>query len=134
MVSTANPYCTVIFQFFPTQREPFQIKGIDIFLRPTFIPIAFINAYHLTALHADATTRQKIRRVSKYHVELEIELWQQLKRVATNQVEIVIGGMVKGTNCFALSHAYRASIDLINVLFFAHSSSIMSATLPKGLL
>jgi len=47
--------------------------------RKLIVPCQPFQKTILSALHADASTRQKVRRVSKYHVELEIELREQLK-------------------------------------------------------
>jgi len=47
-------------------------------------------------LNADTSARKEIRRVGKYHVELERELWQQLERIAMKQVKGVVGRAVVG--------------------------------------
>ena len=94
MVGSRNPNRAILLQFIPSKRQPFDVEGIDVILRHALVPVALVHADHLSALHRYAATRQEIRRVGKYHVELEIKLWQQFKRIAANQVEVVGGGFI----------------------------------------
>jgi len=94
MVCSRNPNRAILLQFIPAKRQPFDVEGVDIILRHALVPVALVHTDHFPALHADAAARQEIRRVGKYHVELEIELRKQVKRIATEQVEVVGGGFV----------------------------------------
>ena len=40
----------------------------------SFIPFPFIHAYHLPTLHTYPSITEKVRRIGKYHIELETEL------------------------------------------------------------
>ena len=52
---------------------------------------SFIHAYDFPALHAYPAIAQEIRRVGKYHIELETELFQQFDAVAVEEGEGVVG-------------------------------------------
>jgi hypothetical protein len=41
------------------------IKIVDIFRCAALVPIAFIDAYLLSAMHTDATVAEKVRRIGK---------------------------------------------------------------------
>ena len=94
MVGSRNPNRAILLQFIPAKRQPFDVEGVDILLLHALVPGALVNADHISALNAYTPTRQEIRWVSKYHVELEIELRKQLKRIAAEQVKVVGGGFV----------------------------------------
>ena len=55
MVRATNPYCAVVFEFWTAKFQPFAVEFIDVFGCAAFIPIAFVHAYLLTTLHADAS-------------------------------------------------------------------------------
>lgn len=74
VISATYPNRAVVFQLVTAQAQPLHIEGHHILLRLTLIPIAFIHTHHLAAVHRYSTVGQKIRRVGKYHVELEVKL------------------------------------------------------------
>ena len=96
MVCSRNPNRAILLQFIPAKRQPFDVEVVYILLRHALVPVALVHADHLSTLHAYASTRQEIRRVGKYHVELKRELRKQFKRIAAEQVKVVIGGFEKG--------------------------------------
>ena len=75
MVRTAYPYRSVVFQFMAAFAYPRSIKQIHIFRRSTFIPFTFVHTHNFSTLYTYPTITQKIRRVGKYHIELETELF-----------------------------------------------------------
>ena len=53
---------------------PCSIERIYVFRSTSFIPFPFIHAYHLPTLHTYPSITEKVRRIGKYHIELETEL------------------------------------------------------------
>ena len=91
MISSAHPYCSIVFQLFTAFTYPCPIEGIHVFRSPPFVPLPLIHAHDFPTLHAYSPIAQEIRRVSKYHVELEIELFQQFDTVAVKKGESMSG-------------------------------------------
>ena len=133
VVCAGNPDGAIVLQFLPAQRQPLHVKGINLLLRHAFIPVAFIHTNHLAVLYADATTRQEIWRVGKYHVELEVELRKQLKCIAMKQVEVVVGRFIISVN-----HYFKPSINSVifvrlytlGIVLYASSSLLRADTHP----
>ena len=69
VVCTTNPNRTIVFQFGTAQGEPIAVELVDIFGGSAFVPIAFVYADLLTALHADTAVAQEVRRVGKDSID-----------------------------------------------------------------
>ena len=99
VVRPRNPDSAIVLQFVSTQAEPFHVELLHLFGRLTLVPIPFVHTNNLAALQAYAAIAEKVGRVRKYHVELEAEILQQLKRISMSKKEIVILRFVVGLYC-----------------------------------
>ena len=69
VMRSANPNCAIVAQFVAAQGKPLTVKLVDIFRCAAFIPIAFVHAYLLAAMHADAAVTEKVRRIGKDSID-----------------------------------------------------------------
>ena len=65
VMGTTNPNRAVVAQLGTAQSKPLAVELVDVFRCTAFVPIAFIHAYLLAAMHADAAIAEKVRRISK---------------------------------------------------------------------
>ena len=91
MVCATDPYRTIVFQLLPALVYPCPVECIHVFRRSALVPFALVHTDHLTALHTYTSIAKEVRRVGKYHVELETELLQQFDAIAVEEGEGVVG-------------------------------------------
>lgn len=98
VIRSAHPDGAVLLQFVAAGGQPGAIEGIDAFGRASLVPFALVHTHHLAALHADAAVGQEIGRVGKYHVELELKLFQKFDTITVQEGEGAVGGTEEGGN------------------------------------
>ena len=74
--------------YFPSKGVRYIAINDNVDLRLTFIPIPFIHTYDFTALQRYSTIGEEIRRICKYHVELEIKLFEKFETVAMSKDKV----------------------------------------------
>ena len=82
VVSARHPDGAVFLEMVSASRQPFLVELVDVLGRSALVPVAFIDAHHLSALHADAAVGEEVGWVGENHVKLEVELSQQADAVA----------------------------------------------------
>ena len=65
VMGTANPNRAIVAQFGTAQGKPLAVELVYVFRSAAFVPIAFIDAYLLSAMHTDAAVTEKVRRIGK---------------------------------------------------------------------
>ena len=98
MVSTANPDGAVIFQLVSAEPQPFHVERHHFILRHTLVTLTLVHAHDLSALQRYATVGEEVGWVGEYHVELEIELFQQFDTVAVKKGESMVGRTEERSN------------------------------------
>lgn len=101
MVCAADPYRTIVFQLLSALVYPCPVERIHVFRRSALIPFAFVHTDHLATLYTYTSIAKEVRRVGKYHIELETELLQQFDAIAVKEGEGAVGGAEIRDNHFS---------------------------------
>ena len=112
MMSTRNPYCSILFHMVADSRQPSVVEGIHILCSRRLIPLALINTHHLPTLVANATAREEVRRVGKHHVKTKPKLRQGLHTVALDYGEVVGRGFIVRSSL--ISRNSRCNVIITN--------------------
>ena len=102
MECSAHPNRAVRFEFVATHAQPFVVETIVVSKARRSIPIPFIDTNHSPALYADAAVGEKIGRIGEYHIEPEIEIFEQFDTIALQKREFTVGGFVIGDYLHAI--------------------------------
>ena len=108
MIGTTDPYRAVILQLQPALAYPRLIERIYMLWRTALVPFPLVHAHHLPALHADSPIAQEIRRISKYHVKLEIKLSQQFNAITMKKRKSTVRRFE-----IRINHCHLAQVILI---------------------
>ena len=91
MVGAAYPDGAVGFEFVAAGFEPGAVELVVFFESFGFVPCAFVYGDHPSALYADASVGEVVRRVSEDHIELEFEGVQEFDTVSLQKGESIVG-------------------------------------------
>jgi len=116
VVRPANPYRPVVLQLVAALRNPLAIEAIYLFGRTRLVPLPLINAHHPSALDADSAIGEEVRWIGKNHVELEVELVQELGAVAVKEGEHLVIRLEEQGLCRVEIHALEVGIIKYNIL------------------
>lgn len=73
VVRPTNPDCSIALKFLSACLKPFPIKRMVRILSTGSVPISFVDRNHFPTLNTYPAIGQKIWRISKNHIELEIK-------------------------------------------------------------
>ena len=82
MICPTYPDSAAGFQFVAAGFKPGVVEFIVFFKSFRFVPCAFVYGDHPSALYADASVGEVIRRVGEDHIELEFEGVQEFDTVS----------------------------------------------------
>ncbi len=98
VVGAGNPDGAVVLHLVAAEAYPAFVEVVDFLGRAAAVPFALVDGYDFAGLHGDSVVGEEVGRVGKYHVEVEVELWEQLKGIAMKEGEVMGGGAVVGGN------------------------------------
>lgn len=66
------------------------VEVVHLLWREPLVPVALVHTHNLPALIAYSTVGEEVGWVDENHVELEVELWEQLEGVAVKNGERLV--------------------------------------------